>query len=130
MAENEDRLQEGPNRFDRELEARLLRAQQSAGIAETVAAEFELPNGTFGTMTGKTTEEVLGRIDILRRFYCRYKLSEKTEIVTLSNGQQIVGVPVGFTGREIFELADAALAIHDQQNDYPLCQRLQSNAVQ
>ena len=52
MAENEDRLQEDPNRFDRELEARLLRAQQSAGIAEAVAAEFELPNGVCGVITG------------------------------------------------------------------------------
>ena len=129
MAENEDRLQEDPNRFDRELEARLLRAQQSAGIAEAVAAEFELQNGTFGIMTGKTTEEVLSRIEVLRRFYCRYKLSEKTEMVTLPNGQQIVGVPIGFTGQEIFELAEAALAIHDGQSEFAPCQRQRSLAT-
>ena len=95
----------------------------------TAAFDFELPNGTFGVMTGKTTEEVLSRIEVLRKFYCRYKLSEKTETVTLPNGQQIVGVPVGFSGQEIFELAEAALAIYDGQSDFSLCQRLQSPAT-
>lgn len=130
MAENEDRLQEDPNRFDRELEARLLRAQQSAGIAETVAAEFELPNGTFGIMTGKTTAEVLNRIEILSDYYCRCNRTSQIHTVLMPNGQLVADVPVNFTGQEIFELAEAALGIYDRQKDFSLSQILQSKAIQ
>ena len=130
MAENEDRLQEGPNRFDRELEARLLRAQQSAGIAETVAAEFELPNGVCGVMTGDNQEEVLKRIEVLSDYYGRCRLTSETHAVLMPNGQTVADVPVNFTGQDRCELMDAALGIHDRQKDFSLSQILQSKAIQ
>lgn len=93
------------------------------------SAGFELPNGTFGTMTGDTTEEVLRRIKALSDYYCRCSLTSKIHTVLMPNGQTVADVPVGFSGQEIFELAEAAFAIHDRQNDFLFCQRLQSAMV-
>ena len=103
------------------MDQRFIGARESAG--------FELPNGTFGTMTGTTREDVLRRIDVLRAFYIWCELTNETQIVKMPNGQQINGVPVGLTGQDILAVADAVFSIHNRQNCFALCQRLQSNTV-
>lgn len=101
--------------------------QRFVGTRES--AGFILPNGTFGTMTGNTQEVILRRIDVLRAFYICCELTNETRVVKMPNGQEITGVPLGFTGQDVLEVADATLSIHDRLFDFSPCQQLQSNAV-
>ena len=80
-------------------------------------------------MTGETTEVVLRRIDVLRAFYIWCELTNETQAVALPNGQLIADVPVGLTGQDVLVVADAVMSIHEQLNEFSVCQQLQSNAV-
>ena len=110
-----------------ELNRRESDKSENAACRESV--EFRLPNGTSGTMTGDTKEDVFRRIDVLRAFYRCCELTNETHTVVMPNGLPIAGVPIGYTVQDIFELANAMAAIHDQLNDFPLCQKLQSNTI-
>ena len=95
----------------------------------TESAEFNLPNGVYGTMMGATKADVLRRIDVLRAFYRKLELTNDTHIVVMPNGFPIAGVPTGLTASDIVLLADAAASIVDRFKEFPLQQQLESQAV-
>ena len=98
------------------------------GFAGSCAA-FELPNGTYGIMTGDTMDDVLRRLDVLHAFYSLYELTNETHTVVMPNGLPITDVPIGYTARDIFLLFDATISIVDQFNEFPLIQKQKSESV-
>jgi len=119
------------------LEQRLARAQAANPLqtdkpetaSSTVSAKFRLPNGTSGTMTGATKEDVLRRIDVLRVFYLCCELTNETHDVLMPNGKIITDCPVGYTAQDIYLLADAVVSIVEQVNEFALFQQLKSRSI-
>ena len=93
------------------------------------SAEFRLPNGTGGRMTGNTREDVQRRIAVLRTFFRYCELTTETSTVVMPNGLPVYNVPLGFTAQDVFLLVDAASFIHDSLKEFPFCQQLQSDMV-
>lgn len=93
------------------------------------SAEFSLPNGTGGIMTGKTREDVQRRITVLRTYLRYCELTTETQTVVMPNGLPVYNVPKGLTAQDVSLLVDAAMSIFEQAKEFPLCQQLKSDMV-